>query len=320
MRRAMHPVREPVTDSPVPGTVDSSRTRFGLVRTVEATALAVTLVCAFGLQPAAAARLTLKQWAAKDGPKLVKMLHDGGKALEKSTGKACLALEVDTETTGPEPPLSSAATLWSTITSDLGNEAGDCLNVEGGGSSLAKTQLIVDAAAAAVHAEKLKRVLAAHHVSIKGLGLGVVVPKTQSTTPTTSAEAHVGDPLTGDGYTVTLEQVIDPASGSNEFETPDAGTRFVAAQIQIVDSGSSAISGDANSDVVLLGSDDQDYTPVFDSLSACTNFDNGEFQLSPSASVTGCVAFQLPNGVTTSEVTFSTNGGFGGGEGIWHVP
>ena len=70
----------------------------------------------------------------------------------------------------------------------------------------------------------------------------------------------------------------------------------------------------------LVGSDDQDYTPVFDSLSACTNFDNGEFQLSPSASVTGCVAFQLPDGVTTNEVTFSTNGGFGGSQGIWHVP
>ena len=102
---------------------------------------------------------------------------------------------------------------------------------------------------------------------------------------------------------MTLTQVIDPATGADQFATPDAGKRFVATVLTIKNIGGSAIQGDANSDGSLIGSDNQTYTADFNDVSGCTNFNSGSYQLAPGESADGlrCVpgayldhAFQVP--------------------------
>jgi hypothetical protein len=145
----------------------------------------------------------------------------------------------------------------------------------------------------------------------------------RSSSNSSSATAHVGSTVNiggSKGLGVTLTQVIDPASGADQYTTADAGKRFVAVDLKITNNGTAAFSDDANSDVTLIGTDNQSYTADFDSVSECTNFNSGQFTLSPGESSTGCVVFQVPNGVNTAKVQFQTESGFSGSTGEWLVP
>ena len=147
-----------------------------------------------------------------------------------------------------------------------------------------------------------------------------------TTSPTTTVpEAHVGSTLKVSNGTqaaaVTLVKVIDPAAGADQFTTPNAGDRFVGVEITI-DAINGTLTGDANSDVVVIGSDNQTYTADFDSIAGCTNFNNGEFTVAAGDTSTGCVTYQIPTGITVSKVQFIPDGGVlpGVTAGQWLVP
>jgi hypothetical protein len=135
--------------------------------------------------------------------------------------------------------------------------------------------------------------------------------------------AHVGSAITvSTGNTkadVTLLAVTDPAQGADQYTNPDSGKRFVATQVKIANGGTGTLLEDANNDLSIIGSDNQTYTPAFDNLAGCTNFNNGSYTLAAGETTTGCVAFQVPTGVTTSKVRFELVG-FGGVQGEWLVP
>jgi len=140
---------------------------------------------------------------------------------------------------------------------------------------------------------------------------------------TASTTAHVGSTVDiggSKGLAVTLTQVIDPATGSDQYTSADAGKRFVAAEVKIVNNGTAAFSDDANSDMTLIGSDNQSYTADFDTVSECTNFNSGQYTLAPGESSTGCVVFQVPNGVNTAKIQFQTQSGLSQSTGEWLVP
>ena len=124
------------------------------------------------------------------------------------------------------------------------------------------------------------------------------------TTPTTVPVNHVGDTLSTTSISVQLQQVIDPAQSDNQYLTPDPGKRFVGVMVQIENPGTTNIQDDANSDFTVIGSDGQIYTADFDTISGCTNFNEGEYGLTPTASVVGCVTFQIPTGVAVTKVDF----------------
>jgi hypothetical protein len=140
---------------------------------------------------------------------------------------------------------------------------------------------------------------------------------------TSNPTAHVGatvDVGGGKGLAVTLNQVIDPASGADQYTTPNAGDRFVAVDIKIVNNGTAAFSDDANSDVTLIGTDNQSYTADFDNVNECTNFNSGQYTLAPGESTTGCVVFQVPDAVNTAKVQFQIQSGLSQSTGEWLVP
>jgi len=153
----------------------------------------------------------------------------------------------------------------------------------------------------------------------------VLTPTTTPAPPTTQPTGHVGSTLTVSmqaprvttaNARVTLVKLIDPAPGSDQFSTPDAGTRFVAAEFDIVAVGS--VSDDANNDAAIVGSDKRTYQPDdFDSIAGCTNFNFGQVTLAAGGSSTGCVTFQVPAGVIPKAVTFGTEDAT---IGEWQVP
>ena len=110
-----------------------------------------------------------------------------------------------------------------------------------------------------------------------------------------------------------------PAQGGDGgLATPNPGYRFVATVFVVTDTGSAQTSDDANGDASVIGSDDQSYSPDFDDVTECTNFNDGEYQLSPGQSLTGCVVFQLPTSVTVAQVQWSPDI-FANSFGYWTV-
>jgi Fibronectin type III domain len=129
-----------------------------------------------------------------------------------------------------------------------------------------------------------------------------------TTTPTAAAlnAAQTIHDLYGDVFSVTATQLVDPATAAAGSGLPDSGYRFVAVELTLVNSGTTAtIEGNANYSATVLGSDGQTYSADYGTVAECANFDSGDFQLPPSDSVTGCVVFELPTSVTVQSVEFT---------------
>jgi len=101
--------------------------------------------------------------------------------------------------------------------------------------------------------------------------------------------------------------VRDPVSGANEFEAPKPGSRFIAVALSLADHGSVSIESDADVDATVIGSNDQAYMAVFDETPGCTNFNAGDYSLLPGGNETGCVLYELPEGVDVQAVRFGLN-------------
>jgi hypothetical protein len=123
----------------------------------------------------------------------------------------------------------------------------------------------------------------------------------------------------GDEISVTLTQVISPAQGADQFNTPQNGDRFVGA-VFTIRGISGTFSDDANNDATLIGSNGQTYTADFDSIAGYTNFDDGDYAVSAGESSVGAVTFQVPLGVAVSRIEWSANAGLSGDPGEWLIP
>jgi hypothetical protein len=131
---------------------------------------------------------------------------------------------------------------------------------------------------------------------------------TKPSAPARSSTLDVAD-FNGNRLAVTVAIFANPATPANPFARPPVGSRLVAIRETLNDLGPGAISSDVDGDTTLVGSNGQVYTPSFDDIAGCTNFDYGSFTLTPGESENGCVAFALPNSVAIQRVTFSLTDG-----------
>lgn len=144
----------------------------------------------------------------------------------------------------------------------------------------------------------------------------------QSPSPTGAPSGGIGSSFQvtdskNNQYDVTLVKVIDPAQGANEFSTPDNGKRFVGIVLTIKGVTGNA-SDDANSDALITGSNNQQYQSDFNSIAGYTDFNSGEFDVSPGQTVTGAITFQIPNGVKVANVQWAADP-FSGATGTWNL-
>ena len=137
-----------------------------------------------------------------------------------------------------------------------------------------------------------------------------------STTARSATPAGIGSYFdvqdgSGNTYRVTLDKIIDPAQGADQFTQPDNGNRFVGAVFTILAVNGSPSNEDANSDAVIVGSNGQTYTADFDSIAGYTNFNDGQINVAQGDKATGAVTFQVPTGVKVTKVQWTPAGGFG---------
>jgi hypothetical protein len=117
-------------------------------------------------------------------------------------------------------------------------------------------------------------------------------------------------------YSVTLVEVEQQATLTPYQSLTDGSDHVTAAEFTITGKTGES-SDDADSDAVAVGSDQQDYQPSFDTVTAGTDFDSGDFNVSPGQTVTGWVSFELASGASIASVQWSP--GLDGQAATWTV-
>ena len=120
----------------------------------------------------------------------------------------------------------------------------------------------------------------------------------------------------GHSATVTLVRVIDPAQSSNQFETPESGDRYVAAEFKIVNTGA-AFQPEPTSDATAFDSSAHSYSTSFADIANCPSFADN-LTLNQGDVADGCVVFQVPASARISKIEYNEQSG--GGSGTWSVP
>ncbi len=118
---------------------------------------------------------------------------------------------------------------------------------------------------------------------------------------------------------MTLNDLMEPAQPASSYDGASGGYVLVAAQFTLTNTSAANENSDANNDANVVGSNGQDYTASFSSIAGCTNFNSGDWSLNPGQSLTGCVAFQVPAGVTVSQVDFAPSMNMGGSDAEWTI-
>jgi hypothetical protein len=121
----------------------------------------------------------------------------------------------------------------------------------------------------------------------------------------------------GDRARVTVVRLIDPSTPANALMGADPGSRLVAVEVHIFNAGTTTLDDDALSDLSIAASNRDTYTPGLASAAGCPEFDYGAFTLNRGVSATGCVEFQLPDGVSVERVMFTLGSGEGPQTGVW---
>jgi hypothetical protein len=111
--------------------------------------------------------------------------------------------------------------------------------------------------------------------------------------------------------------LIDPAQGADQFTTPDAGKRFVAVEISVTGKSPGNDTNDANDNLSVVGTNHQVYSADFDSVSECTDFNDGQYTVTKGQEEAGCVTFQIPTGIYVAQVKYNPNAGFSTNEATW---
>ena len=135
--------------------------------------------------------------------------------------------------------------------------------------------------------------------------------------------AHLGQTLNlmrigGQQIAVTLTDIVSPATVPNGWG--EVGKTYIATKLRIENTGTSTIVGNSNSDVSVVGSDDQTYEADFATVTECRDFTEGWFLIAAGSSKTGCVVFALPTGVTAAKVRYSPSSGISHDIGEWLNP
>jgi heme/copper-type cytochrome/quinol oxidase subunit 2 len=145
-------------------------------------------------------------------------------------------------------------------------------------------------------------------------------PVTQA--PPAPATGHIGDTATvtdssGDQYSVTIKQVIDPAQPADQFNTPDNGKHLVGVvyQVKVI---SGKIDDAAGNCATLIGSDGKAYTTTISSIAGYSDTTT-LIKLNAGESVTGAVVFQVPDAVHASTVKWTPDSGFADSTATWNV-
>ncbi|MFD5027006.1 DUF4352 domain-containing protein [Streptomyces sp. NPDC058373] len=135
--------------------------------------------------------------------------------------------------------------------------------------------------------------------------------------------AKVGDAITLTGFDdekieVTVVKVVDPAKSKDEFIVPDDGNRWLGVQVQLVNKGEKAYQDSPTNGMQVADADGQMFQTTFGEITAGPAL-SSDVRLAPGAKALGWVTFDVPKGVTVTQVQVALNSGMADQTGQWKL-
>lgn len=136
--------------------------------------------------------------------------------------------------------------------------------------------------------------------------------------------ARVGDTISlkgqeaGEKLDVTVIKWLDPAKSADEFSTPAAGKRWVAAQIQLVNTGSATYSDSPSNGVQVADSQGQRFEATIGEITAGPQM-TSDLKLPAGDKALGWIVLEVPKASTVPTLQFTMNSGFAEQTGQWKI-
>ncbi|MFF9277366.1 DUF4352 domain-containing protein [Streptomyces griseosporeus] len=122
----------------------------------------------------------------------------------------------------------------------------------------------------------------------------------------------------GEALAVTLVKVVDPARAADEYSSPEAGKKFVAAQFRLRNTGTRVYSDSPSNGARVIDAQGQQFSSSVEDTQAGPSFP-GSITLTPGDSALGYITFEIPLSSTAVKVQFAMDSGFSGNTGQWNV-
>ncbi|THA44489.1 DUF4352 domain-containing protein [Streptomyces sp. A1136] len=149
-----------------------------------------------------------------------------------------------------------------------------------------------------------------------------------SSTPATSAPAQqkaaIGSTLTlkgntkGEQLAVTIKKWADPATPADDFMKPDEGKRWVAAQVEVTNTGTAVYDDTPGNGMQVADADGQRFQSSFTETTAGPQMP-GTVKLPAGDKALGWVTFEVPKDSKVVTIQFAMNSGFATQTGQWTV-
>ncbi|EXU69870.1 hypothetical protein Z951_02540 [Streptomyces sp. PRh5] len=142
--------------------------------------------------------------------------------------------------------------------------------------------------------------------------------------PEQAQDARVGDTLTlsgqndGEQLDVTVKKWLDPAKGADEFTTPGSGKRWVAVQLQLTNTGTTAYSDSPSNCVQVADADGQRFDATFGDITAGPQM-TSDLKLPRGDKALGWIVIEVPKASKVATLQFTMNSGFADETGQWKI-
>jgi hypothetical protein len=136
--------------------------------------------------------------------------------------------------------------------------------------------------------------------------------------------AAVGDTLTlkgiedGEQLDVTLKQWLPTAKPATEFDIPQDGKRWAAAQFELVNTGSKVYADSPQNGAKAADSQGQRFDSWFGEIKAGPSM-SSDVSLPKGEKALGWIVFEVPKDSKIVSVQFAMNSGFSDQTGQWSV-
>lgn len=137
-------------------------------------------------------------------------------------------------------------------------------------------------------------------------------------------DAKVGDTISvkgiddGEKLDVTITKWVDPAEQADEFFGPQPGHRWVAAQFELVNTGTKVYVDAPSNGAQVADTQGQRFTSSIGDVSAGPSM-TAEAKVPPGEKALGYIVFELPKGSKVASVQFAMNSGIATQTAQWKV-
>jgi hypothetical protein len=122
----------------------------------------------------------------------------------------------------------------------------------------------------------------------------------------------------GEQLDVTLKKWLPTAEGASEFDTPQDGKRWAAAQFELVNTGSKVYADSPQNGAKAADSQGQRFDSWFGEIKAGPGM-SSDVSLPKGEKALGWIVFEVPKDSKIVSVQFAMNSGFSDQTGQWTV-